>query len=62
MDILQEARAIQKRLKSSTPARTTEAISKKFASFMKKGNVHAAVKLLTENMEGGVLPLSDETM
>ena len=29
---------------------------------MKKGNVNAAVKLLTSNMEGGILPLNDETM
>ena len=29
---------------------------------MKRGNVSAAVKLLTSEMSGGILPLNDETL
>ena len=60
--IFQECDTIQKRMKKSMPSNSTEAISKKFASLMKKGNASAAVKLLTSNMEGGILPLTEETM
>ena len=60
--IFRECETIQKRMKKSAPSNSIEAISKKFATLMKKGNVSAAVELLTNSMEGGILPLTDETM
>ena len=62
MEIYHESNTIQQRLKTASPPNSTEAISKKFANLMKKGNVSGAVKLLTDNMTGGILPLNDETM
>ena len=61
-ELLKECDTIQNRIKSSNPRNTSEAISKKFASLMKQGKVNAAVKLLTNSMEGGILPLDTETM
>ena len=62
LELLQECQTLQNRLKSGSPPRSDEAISKKFANLMKAGRANAAIKLLTENMEGGVLPLNAETM
>ena len=61
-ELLKECDTIQNRIKVSAPKNNLEAISKKFASLMKKGKVNAAVKTLTNNMEGGILPLDAETM
>ena len=60
--LLKEAETIQKRLKSSNPSLEIEALSKKFSALMKAGKLSAATKLLTANMQGGVLPLNEETM
>ena len=62
LELLRESQTIQGRLRASVPSRNIEATSKKFASLMKNGKVTSAVKLLTNSMEGGVLPLSEETM
>ena len=59
---MRETETIQLCLKSSTPSNNIEAVSKKFAALMKKGKLNAAVKLLTSSMEGGILPLDEETM
>ena len=61
-ELLKECDTIQNRIKSSNPRNTSEAISKKFASLMKQGKVSAAVKLLTNSMEGGILPLALEEL
>ena len=37
-------------------------LSMKFAALMKKGNVNAAINLLSKNMKNGVLPLNNETL
>ena len=62
LELFREAVTIQKRLKSNTPSRNIDVISKKFSSLMKAGKLNAAIKLLSSNMEGGILPLSEETM
>ena len=62
LELLREAQTIQGRMKASIPSKNMEATSRKFASLMKNGKLTAAVKLLTNTMEGGVLPLSEETM
>ena len=37
-------------------------ISLKFKNVMSKGNVNGALKLLTDNMHSGILPLNKETL
>jgi len=61
-ELLRECLTIQGRIKASVPRNNIEATSKKFASLMKNGKLNAAVKLLTNSMEGGILPLTEETM
>ena len=39
-----------------------EKISLEFKNMMSKGNVNGALKLLTENMSNGMLPLTDKTL
>ena len=39
-----------------------EITSLKFKNMMSKGNVNGALKLLTENMSNGILPLTDKTL
>ena len=60
-ELLKECETLQKRLKDTLPSRSIEAISKKFSNLMKKGKTKAAIKLLSSNMQGGVLPLNEET-
>ena len=62
LELKKECKTIQKCIKSNLPKNTIEAVSKKFSSLMKKGKLNAAVKNLTSSMEGGVLPLTEETM
>ena len=37
-------------------------MSSKFKDLVQKGNVNGALKLLTKNMNNGILPLTDETL
>ena len=37
-------------------------VSRKFCEYMSKGNVNSVIKLLSNNMEGGVLPLNNKTI
>ena len=62
IELLHECQTIQGRIKASVPKNNIDATSKKFASLMKNGKLNAAVKLLTNSMEGGILPLDEETM
>ena len=43
-------------------AKTTDQIFRKFAEGMQKGNVNRILKLLTNNMQHGILPLIEETI
>ena len=38
------------------------ATSRRFKELVQKGNVNGAIKLLTNNMKGGILPLNQQTM
>ena len=38
------------------------ATSRRFKQLVQKGNVNGAIKLLTNNMKGGILPLNQQTM
>ena len=48
-------------MKSSEKGMNIERISLKLKNMMNKGNVNGALKLLTENMSNGILPLNDKT-
>ena len=61
-DLLHEGETIQSRLKTPENASNIAKISQKFKNLMSKGNVNGALKLLTNNMSNGVLPLSKETL
>ena len=60
LELLQESLTIQRNLKSVKGSKTVAQISKKFVEEkMQKGNVNGALKLLTDNMDHGILPLND---
>ena len=61
MELLHEGETIQKNLTQQLSKGDIGKISKKFAALMRKGNVNAAINLLTENMRNGILPLNNET-
>ena len=62
LELLFEGSAIQERLKSTNMRADIAQISKKFGLLMGKGEVNAALNLLTKNMNNGILPLNDETL
>ena len=49
-------------MKGSEKGMNIEKISLKFKNMMNKANVNGALKLLTENMSNGILPLNDKTL
>ena len=61
-ELLIEGETIQKSLSDSKRTTTIVELSKQFKNYMKKGNVNAALKLLTNNMKDGTLPLSIQTL
>jgi len=61
--LYKESETIQKAFtKTSTSKKDINHISKKFANLMQKGNVNAAIKLLSNNMHNGILPLNEATI
>ncbi|XP_066919036.1 uncharacterized protein [Clytia hemisphaerica] len=60
--LVKEAETLQSRLPKPVEKKTIEALSKQFKMKMEKGDVNGAIKLLTNNMSGGVLPLDDQTI
>jgi len=61
-ELLKEGETIQKGLKSFNTKQSIAKISKLFAEHMQKGNVNSAIKLLSNKMQNGILPLNDETL
>ena len=61
-ELLIEGETIQKSLSDSKRTTTIVELSKQFKNYMKTGNVNAALKLLTNNMKDGTLPLSIQTL
>ena len=53
---------IQKSLRSKKISTDIAEISKRFSQEMKKGNVNSAMKILTDNMKNGILPLTGQTL
>lgn len=62
LELLKEAETIQKSLTSKKSATSIADISKRFSQEMKKGNVNSAMKILTDNMKHGILPLTKQTL
>ena len=62
MELLKESDTIQKNMKATNETTSINEISRKFTRGMRKGNVHNAMKLLTNNMKNGVLPLNKKTL
>ena len=61
--LLFEATTIQHTLsRSKNIKESTAQLSKKFVKKMQSGNINGANKLLSNNMENGVLPLNEETL
>ena len=61
IELVNESKAIQERLPSNNTPMNIEKLSLKFKQLMQRGNVNRALRLLTNNMSNGVLPLSKET-
>ena len=57
-----EAESIQQRLTSNNDRKNIADVLKKFAKLMGKGNISGALKLLTNNMTNGILPLDQKTL
>ena len=60
--LLLEAKTIQQRLASNNDRKNIADVLKKFAKLMGKGNINGALKLLTNNMTNGILPLDEKTL
>ena len=59
LDLLKEAETIHKSLKSINMHSNVAEISKKFSKEMKKGNFKNPLKILTDNMNNGILPSNE---
>ena len=62
LELLHEGETIQAQLKSVNSKRSIAEISKQFVERMSKGNINGAIKLLSNNMQEGILPLNAETL
>ena len=63
LELLKEGETIQKSLASSVDSsKNIDQISKRFAEHIHKGNVNGAIKVLTSNMQNGILPLNEKTL
>ena len=60
--LMNEAETLQSRLPKIEGKRDIASISKRFQAQMEKGNVNGAIRIVTNNMGGGILPLNDETL
>lgn len=58
-DLVSEGRTIQRRIPKSYPGDGQKRLARSFANLMFEGKTKAAIRLLTEDVKGGVLRLSD---
>ena len=61
-ELIMEGETIQKSLSDSKSIKTIAELFRKFKNYKKKVNINAAVKLLTNNMQDGILPLNKEAL
>ena len=62
VELIKEAETIPKCLKTTNTTSTINDILKKFSREMRRGNVHNAIKLLTDNMKYGILSLTEKSV
>ena len=62
MELLKERHTIQNNIKATNKTISINENSKRITREMRKGNIHNAMKLLTNNMKNGVLPLNKKTL
>ena len=62
IELMNEGIAIRERLPFNEKGKPIGEISRLFAKRMQKGNISSALKLLSDNMQNGILPLNDETL
>ena len=62
LELLKEVETIQKSLRSKKISTNIAEIFKRFSQEMKKRNVNSAMKILTDNMKNGILPLTGQTL
>ena len=58
--LFREANTLQQRLPKPQERSDIASISKRFKIMMESGNVNGSIKLLTNTMAGGILPMNDE--
>ena len=61
-ELVIEGKTIQDNLPIFSSPKKIGEISQKFKKCMQKGNINGALKLLTNNMANGILPLNEETL
>ena len=61
-DLFHEGRTIQDNLKTYEFTSDIGRLSKQFRDRMKKGDINGALRLLTNNMSNGILPLNEDTL
>ena len=61
-ELLKEGESIQSSFKHVNVAQTITQLSKKFVEQMQKGDFDSAIKLITNNMQIGILPHTDTTL
>jgi len=57
-----ESQAVQNLLPDFSNPKNVGEISKKFVKGTKKGNTNGALKILTDKMKNGILPLNEQTL
>ena len=62
LQLFKEEETIQKGLKDSTKPKSIAQLIKKFVEYENKGNINSAIKLLSNNVENGILPLNNTTL
>jgi len=62
LQLLREVKPLQNHLPKIAKKKSINVISRKVREHVSKGNVNSVIKLLSNNMKGGVLPLNDETI
>ena len=62
IELLSERQSIQEKLPTGERSKGIAKISVKFKELMHKSNVNGALKLLTNEMSNGILPLTEETL
>jgi len=61
-ELVVESQAVQNLLPDFSNPKNVGEISKKFVKGTKKGNTNGALKILTDKMKNGILPLNEQTL